>query len=418
MTLFQAACTEAIPYIIILVGLALTVLFDSYISRSHKRIFLLVVLLTGTLILQNVADTVLSGTPNLLVRKLLVIYGYSIRPAIIVLFYHFLKNKKAIVPAWSLVGLNAALYLTALFSPLTFSFNETTYVFTRGPLGFTCHVIGAILLAGLLLQVLFEYRSQKKEMIFPIASILFIAAGVVLDVVLPIWRVSALSALTIAIVISCSFVYIWFHMQFVKSYQESLITQQRIKTMMSQIQPHFLYNTIATFRALCKRDPEKAALVAEKFAQYLRKNLDLLESNDLIPIEKEMEHTKVYTDIEMVRFENIRIEYDIQDTSFSVPPLSVQPIVENAIRHGVRTREEGLVCVAARRLAAAHEIVIRDNGIGFDVSDADRGDGAHIGLNNVRERIERQCGGTLTVESEPGKGTTVTICIPETEMKK
>lgn len=418
MTDLQIASVEAAPFIVLLVGLALMVLTDSYISRSHKRILLIVVLLTVTLIIQNVASSVLENAPYVVVRKLLSIYGYSVRPAIIVLFCYFIKNRKGILPAWCLVGLNAALYLTALFSPLTFTFAEPYYAFIRGPLGYACHMIGAILLVWLLVRAICEFRDDKKEMIFPIVSILFISAGVLLDALLPIWKVSALSALTISIVISCIFVYYFFHVQFVRNYQDRLITQQRIKTMVSQIQPHFLYNTIATFRALCKKDPDKAAVVAEKFGQYLRHNLDLLETNDLIPIEKEIEHTKVYTDIERVRFENIRIEYEIQDKSFYIPPLSVQPMVENAIRHGVRAREEGIVCVSTRRFENMHEIVIRDNGIGFDDTETDSGDEKHIGIENVRERIEKQCGGTLMIESERGKGTTVTIRIPEAGMKK
>ena len=418
MTDLQIASVEAAPFIVLLVGLALTVLTDSYISRSHKRILLIVVLLTITLIIQNVASSVLDNAPCVVVRKLLSIYGYSVRPAIIVLFCYFIKNRKGILPAWCLVGLNAALYLTALFSPLTFTFTETYYAFVRGPLGYACHMIGAILLVWLLVRAICEFRDDKKEMIFPIVSILFISAGVLLDALLPIWKLSALSALTISIVISCLFVYYYFHVQFVRNYQDRLITQQRINTMVSQIQPHFLYNTIATFRALCKTDPDKAAVVAEKFGRYLRQNLDLAESNNLIPIEKEIEHTKVYSDIEKVRFENVHIEYDIQDTAFYIPPLSVQPMVENAIRHGVRTREEGIVRVATRRLENMHEIVIRDNGIGFDNTAINSDNEKHIGIENVRERIEKQCGGTLTIESERGRGTTVTIRIPEAGMKK
>ena len=119
----------------------------------------------------------------------------------------------------------------------------------------------------------------------------------------------------------------------------------------------------------------------------------------------------------IVWFENIRVEYDIDDAAFSLPALTIQPIVENAIRHGVRIREEGIVRVSTRLVDGCHEISISDNGVGYDASSINGGDGMHIGINNVRERIEKLCRGTMTIESVPGKGTTVTFRIPQTEMK-
>ena len=109
----------------------------------------------------------------------------------------------------------------------------------------------------------------------------------------------------------------------------------------------------------------------------------------------------------------IFVEYDTPHINFSVPSLTLQPLVENAIRHGVRIRKEGLVTVSAHRTKEGHEIVVRDNGKGFDVTAAVTGEGSHIGLRNVRERVERMCGGTLTVESEIGVGTTVLIRLPQ-----
>ena len=120
----------------------------------------------------------------------------------------------------------------------------------------------------------------------------------------------------------------------------------------------------------------------------------------------------------MVRFENVRIEYDIKDTDFSLPPLSVQPIVENAIRHGVRAKKDGIVSVSTEYLDHSHKIIIHDNGIGFDINEIDNFGEKHIGIKNVKERIEKLCGGTMIIESAENSGTTVTICIPEKAAKK
>ena len=193
------------------------------------------------------------------------------------------------------------------------------------------------------------------------------------------------------------------------------MAEQRIQIMMTQIQPHFLYNTLSTIQALCAIDPAKAVEITGKFSSYLRQNLNTLEFPGMISFEKELEHTRSYADIEMVRFPNIRVEYAIEDSGFSVPPLTVQPIVENAIRHGVRIREEGIIRVSAYQTEEGHEILISDNGVGFDVQTLGQNEGTHIGLKNVQERIETMCGGSVKVESRIDEGTRVTIFIPESE---
>ena len=126
-----------------------------------------------------------------------------------------------------------------------------------------------------------------------------------------------------------------------------------------------------------------------------------------------MEQTRIYADIEMIRFPDIRVEYDTQDTAFSLPALTVQPLVENAIRHGVRGLDNGLVSVSSRDRGAFHEIVVADNGKGFDASAISSMESAHVGLRNVRDRIVSLCGGAMDVVSEAGKGTTITIRIPK-----
>ena len=218
--------------------------------------------------------------------------------------------------------------------------------------------------------------------------------------------------LTIAIVVSSVFYYIWLHIQFVREHERDLMTAQRVQIMMTQIQPHFLFNALNTIRALYAKDSPLADRTLEDFSAYLRQNLETLSQTELIPIAKELEHTRLYADIETLRFPNICVEYRIEDRQFRIPALTIQPLVENAIRHGVRSREDGLVTVSTVREAGAHRITVRDNGVGFDPKHQQ--DESHIGLQNVKERVERMCGGTVIVESEMGAGTVVTLLIPDT----
>jgi sensor histidine kinase YesM len=195
--------------------------------------------------------------------------------------------------------------------------------------------------------------------------------------------------------------------------EQSLMAEQRIQIMMSQIQPHFLYNTLSTIQALCRKDPELAAQTVEKLGDYLRQNLAALGQSDLIPFNKELEHTRIYVDIEKLMSPDMEIEYQINDYNFLLPALTIQPLVENAIRHGIRGVKGGRITISARRDEGYHTIEITDNGKGFDVNDTlDTAGGKHIGIRNVSERVEKMCDGTLDVESTPGTGTTVTIFIP------
>ena len=113
--------------------------------------------------------------------------------------------------------------------------------------------------------------------------------------------------------ISCVMYYIWLHLQFVRKHERALLAEHRIQIMMTQIQPHFLFNTLSAIRALIGKDQKAASHTVGLFSAYLRQNLESLNQAEVIPLSKEIEHTKIYAEIEMIRFPNIRVEYDIRD---------------------------------------------------------------------------------------------------------
>lgn len=190
--------------------------------------------------------------------------------------------------------------------------------------------------------------------------------------------------------------------------------------MISQIQPHFLYNALNTIKYLIKRDPKSAEKAVISFSRYLRGNMDSITQKAPIPFSDELEHTKHYCDIELLRFgDKLNIVYDTPVTSFSLPALSVQPIVENAIKHGVTKKTEGgTVTVKTNEDEKHYVITVTDDGVGFDVENPDLTPSdthAHIGVNNVRERLENMVNAKFTIESQVGVGTCVTIKIPKKE---
>jgi sensor histidine kinase YesM len=187
--------------------------------------------------------------------------------------------------------------------------------------------------------------------------------------------------------------------------------------MISQIQPHFLYNALNTIKYLIKKDPKTAEGAVVKFSNYLRSNMDSLTQKEPIPFEKELDHVKNYVDIEQLRFgERLKIEYDIQVVDFTIPPLTLQPIVENAIKHGVNQRPEGgTVTIKTDETKSYVIIIVEDNGVGFDINEKKNDGRSHVGIQNIRKRLEEIMGAFIEIKSEVGTGTTVTIKIPKNE---
>lgn len=194
---------------------------------------------------------------------------------------------------------------------------------------------------------------------------------------------------------------------------ERQLTENRIATMISQIQPHFIYNTLGTIEQLCMEEPKKAANLVQEFSMYLRGNFTELDNKAPIRLSQELKHVWHYVNIEQIRFPDMQIEYDLKSDEFLLPALTIQPLVENAIKHGLMGLESGgRVIISTYETDEEYCVSVRDNGVGFDKSILEDG-GKHIGIRNIRERIEVMCGGTLMIDSIPGTGTEALISIPK-----
>ncbi len=197
---------------------------------------------------------------------------------------------------------------------------------------------------------------------------------------------------------------------------ERKLDKLKVEMMLSQIQLHFLYNSLTTIKMLCRSNPPEAETAVTQFAVYLRGNMDSLASETPIAFRDELEHTRAYLSLEKFRFlDELNIVEQIECDSFFIPALTLQPIVENAVRHGIRETENGTgtVTIASREYPDRYEITVSDDGVGFDVSSLERQDARHLGIRNVRYRLEQLCKGTLSIQSAIGQGTTATITLPK-----
>ncbi len=193
--------------------------------------------------------------------------------------------------------------------------------------------------------------------------------------------------------------------------QQGEIEHQRASIAVLQMRPHFIYNTMTSIYYLCDQNPQLAKQVTKDFATYLRRNFAAVASADTIPFSEELEHARAYLAVEQAQFEDdLVVSYDTQHTLFRVPPLTLQPLVENAVKHGMNPDAGPLhIWVRTEATEAGSEITVEDDGPGFDPAIADD---PHTTLANIRQRLGMMCNGHLDFAPREGGGTVVKATIP------
>ena len=193
--------------------------------------------------------------------------------------------------------------------------------------------------------------------------------------------------------------------------QQREIANQRASVTVLQMRPHFIYNTMMTVYYLCKQDSDKAQQVTLDFTNYLRNNFAAIASEEPIPFSDELKHTQAYLAVEQAQHEGrLFVEYDTPHTLFRVPPLTLQPLVENAVKHGMDPTGDPLhIYVKTRKTNSGSEIVVENDGPGFVPANDNE---PHIALNNIRQRLEMMCKGKLEIQPREGGGTSVKVTIP------
>ena len=193
--------------------------------------------------------------------------------------------------------------------------------------------------------------------------------------------------------------------------QQQEIANQRASITVLRMRPHFIYNTLMSIYSLCNIDPQKARQVTSDFTDYLRKNFNAVASDSPVTFSTELEHTHAYLAVEQAQYEDaLIVDYDAEFTRFRLPPLTLQPLAENAVKHGMGPDTVPLhVSIRTRETDSDSEIIVEDDGPGFDPAIADD---PHTTLANIRQRLESMCDGRLDIAPREGGGTTVRITVP------
>lgn len=279
--------------------------------------------------------------------------------------------------------------------------------------------VGAIIIVGNVIYDRAKCPGDKRGNVSPKAAIILVV-GVLADIISFYVKgtssglLFSLTAMLIYIIymgINMLFRFIEKEKQMAE--KDRMLAESRISTMISQIRPHFIYNTLGSIEQLCEIQPEAAAKLVHNFSHYLRGNFSELDNPAPILLSKEIKHVQYYTSIEQVRFPDIEIRFDLKADDFLIPALSVQPLVENSIKHGLmKLPRGGTVTISSYETDEYYCVSVEDTGAGFDTSIL-HDERKYIGLRNIRGRLEAMCSGSLTVESTPGIGTKVLITIPK-----
>lgn len=197
------------------------------------------------------------------------------------------------------------------------------------------------------------------------------------------------------------------------------LQKAQINLALHQIQPHFLYNALLAIKVLCRKEPEKAEKAVYDFSTYLRGNMDSIESTEPILFEEELQNIRAYLNIEQMRFgERLHVHWDIRCSNFMVPPLTVQPLVENAVRHGICKKVEGgTVSLITYQKDGFIWIEILDDGVGFEMEHLQSPSFGGIGIKNLRYRLKTLLNAELDIQSVVNQGTRQVIQIPEQEAR-
>ncbi len=336
----------------------------------------------------------------------------------ILYIFAFISRKQKIKKTLLYISLAiSSIIVIAVFVSLfngMFFYTDSDNYFMVGRFIKICYVL-VIMVDSISIIILVKYREilhNKEFFMFLSFALIRIAIYIIQPHIMDISLIYAVSIFPILI--------IYVNIQSQKNKQLKIeMMQDRYDIAMSQIQPHFLFNALVAIDRLCVTDPKEASKAINEFALYLRGNLDSISSRESVPFSKELVHVKNYLSLEQRRFgSRLNVEYNLNVTDFKLPPLTLQPIVENAVTHGVSQKVEGgTIVISSDETEASWCITVNDNGAGFDMDSVqnDSVNKKHIGIKNARDRLFVLCGGELFVESVKDEGTTARIVIPKGE---
>ena len=398
---------SAAGFMLGLLGLVINIFFHPMKPEVRKRCVLLFDFLS------YLGDLMADRTMMISGLFFSSLFAGAIMPVVTSLILYFSKEKESRSPLmWislSLLILYCAMLISTLFSPVFYSV-DLAGNYQRGPL-YPLLLIPPLL--ALLLNCLGLLRRRGKmsrRQSIAMAGMLLppLLCGIIqtfYEGILPI---------AIGIILGTLMMFIQIIQDQLDQYleQEERNAQQKFEIRVLQMRPHFIYNALTSIYYLIDSDSEKAKKVVRDFTVYLRNVFSSVVRTEMIPFEEEMQHTRAYLAVEEARFGNqLIIVFDLPHIHFLIPPLTMQPLVENAVKHGMDPESGPLtVTIRTRKKEEEMQIIVNDDGAGYHPTDSTDD---YSALDNIRARMKKFCKGTMSIRcGENGRGTCVILHIP------
>ena len=410
--------TESYVVFILAIGILILVNKTDELTKMTRSLLRAISITVVVLVIADYIESIFAALPyENMPRYIFSWIGYSLRPVVAMFFFRILtQSDKRTRWAYLLSILNSLIYFTTFVEAThtwAFYFNAENN-FIRGPLAFSCHILGGVYIVATLFVVYKDFTEKKKH---SAAALLFCAVATAIAIFLESISSSKLSILNETFLVACLFFFLFLHTRAKKEEvdeKEMLLSDQRAAMKLSQLQPQFIYKTLETIEGMASKNPKRTEQTIEYLLRYLKSQMEATDLTNPITFEDELERTKAYIAMEKARLPNLKVEYEIEVSDFFVPALTLQQIVENAIRHGVEGQRDAHVTIKTFASETGYTIIVQDNGKGFKGEEEleQQHQGARFGIENVRDRLERMVDGKLTYVTLPDAGTTAMISIP------
>ena len=396
--------------------------FAAKYKTAETRIFMaMIVVITYNLVCDSVAWSVegmaMFKWTSFIVDSIYYFNGYLIILLFFLYVAELIKSKAhletiSVCIICTLMALMTVVTIINIFNGMLFTITDDNY-YVRGKF---YDLTTAYFLIGYALNiaVILKARLKPKNLI---AYLSYAIIPFVLNIINLLPFVSGLSLVYPGAMASVLilFIIVQGEREQEKEKAELELANMRVINIMSQIQPHFIYNVLTSIYYLVDNEPERAKEAIDIFSRYLRLSIDAVAAPRIITLKEEVQYCKLYLGLEKLRYEDrLNVEYDILDDTFMVPRFGIQPLVENAVKHGISKKKNGgTVTISSRSDDKYNYVIIQDTGVGFDTTRPYNDETNHIGVENISFRLKRFVDGELLIESEPGEGTVCTIRIPK-----
>lgn len=406
--------------------LFINLLITGRTNRKDSVIMAFLIPVSMVYITINLITLYCIGNPNLnILVKILTVLSYLFEYIFGGTYLQFIvicsENKKLmkLVPKITipLTALIITPVIVSLFTDCLFSVENGTYI-QQGPFDYTL-IVNLIIYTALFVICFTQEKMPVSAKIINFINIAIHILAVTAQHLYPTLKTTYPSTCIIVLMV---YVLIYTKRGELLQAAKEELSKAQVSMTLSKIQPHFLFNSLTSISQLCLTSPTEAHNSIDEFAKYLRMNMDCLGNNTVVDFVTELNHTKTYLKLEKLRYEErLNIIYDITCDNFKIPSLTLQPIVENAVRHGISKLDDGgTIKISTHQVDNEYVIVVKDNGVGFvydeqkskNIQTLSTNVRSHIGLENVEARLHAMCSGRMEIASNIGSGTTICLYVP------